>query len=561
MQQINIAGMTGSVRSSLFLCALLGIVSAISAHLDFLAGAAAAVLIATVYYFFYRRSGKKHSTDVTVELNAVAKIDLGEPAGITAYLEQVGTRQREALFMTTSGFEDIGRQVSLIVTDTDDQLKAAGESAQAVMEILGSLKILHDQLNEQRGIVDSNSSSVEELFQTIQSITGNAERIQQRMDKLKDSSRNGRETLGVLHKAIQQASTQSKSLEKANRLIDDIAAKTHLLAMNAAIEAAKAGKYGAGFAVVAGEIRALAAQASAGAAKSQDELSNLNSTIIHMVKQFNSMDALFSNLEEHIDSVYEHQHSTMTAMQEQRAGTTHILDSAQQLQKTVDLIQEQEGLIGTAAEQTHTSMCGLLELSENTSSRVQHLYEESSRMQQIVEISAGWSLSIEQGLSVVHAAFSKLEIVAPEDLDTRFFRWSNDLSTNVDLFDEQHQELIRILNDMHLAVVEGKGRQCVGDVLDRLLKYTDYHFKCELHNFREHGYPDCELHSQIHSKLVEKAMELKAEFEAGSNTVVLETLRVLRSWLINHIRDCDGKYKDFFINKKILKPETASVHS
>ena len=505
------------------------------------------------------RTGK---TPVVVETKSADSSEtLAESAGIAQYLEMQGARQRESLFRSTQGFEDISRAIQEISADTGVQLRSASDSAGAIQQVLASSVGLQKQLEHQRGVVDNTTSSIEEMFQTIQSITENSEKVQHRMQELLQAASEGRETISTLNQSVLRASQQSQTLEQANTLINDIAAQTHLLAMNAAIEAAKAGSYGAGFGVVAGEIRKLAAEAAAGAARSQNELSGLDTTIVGMVKEFGGLENIFEQLEASISTVHDHQHATMTALQEQRSGTNHMLESSQTLQDTVATIGKQEEIIRRATERTGEIVTDLHAISDTNNSKVEVLRDNTLQLQEIVEMSAGWALSIEQGLSVIHAAFTQLGIASPEQVDTRFFRWSEDLATHVQLFDEQHQELIRILNDMHTAVVEGHGREVVGNVLDRLLSYTDYHFTCEEQNFQAHDYPDCELHTQIHRKLVSTALELKQRFEDGERTVVLETLRILRSWLINHIRDCDGKYKQFFADKMVATSAAAVATS
>ncbi|THB62581.1 MAG: hypothetical protein D6B26_07515, partial [Spirochaetaceae bacterium] len=367
------------------------------------------------------RSGARQGNfvDDQIVLTEQGSKDLSESLGIAGYLRDQGVKQREALFKTTSGFEQMSLAITQIANDTEEQLRAAANSAEAIIEIIASGKVLHDQLEDQHGVIENTSSAIEELFQTIQSITTNAEKSQERMQELRGVAAMGRKTIGELNRAVQYASQQSQSLEEANVLIDDIAARTHLLAMNAAIEAAKAGTYGAGFGVVAGEIRNLAAGAAAGAARSQEQLRNLDQTIARMVDEFQSMDSLFSNLETQIDTVNEVNLGTMTALQEQRAGSNHILEAAQTLKQTVETLTEQEAVINDAAERTGEVITDLHALSDTNNAKVQQLKNDAGGVQEIVEVSAGWALSIEQGLSVMHAAMSRMDILPPEEMDTR----------------------------------------------------------------------------------------------------------------------------------------------
>jgi hemerythrin len=129
--------------------------------------------------------------------------------------------------------------------------------------------------------------------------------------------------------------------------------------------------------------------------------------------------------------------------------------------------------------------------------------------------------------------------------------WNQDLSVQVSQFDNQHKELVKLVNELHDAMTAGKGNTVMGDVLNRLIDYTVNHFAAEERLMQQHHYPDYPAHKAEHENLTSKAVEIKQKFDAGKMVLGVEVMNFLRDWLTKHIMGVDKKYGPFFSEKGI----------
>lgn len=140
---------------------------------------------------------------------------------------------------------------------SDQQQHEAGQITQAMNEMLSSVKSVAGHLEDAAALAQKTETQVGEGSQAVRlnahSVTGLAEEIEQ------------------LSKVLETLEHNSQAIYRVVDVIRDIAEQTNLLALNAAIEAARAGEHGRGFAVVADEVRGLASRTQ----QSTGEIHNL----------------------------------------------------------------------------------------------------------------------------------------------------------------------------------------------------------------------------------------------------------------------------------------------
>lgn len=125
--------------------------------------------------------------------------------------------------------------------------------------------------------------------------------------------------------------------------------------------------------------------------------------------------------------------------------------------------------------------------------------------------------------------------------------WTEDLAVGVIEVDLQHQELFRRINALLEACSQGKGRDNVAKIIDFLGEYTITHFSSEEKLMALHKYPEFESHKKQHELFIENFMNLKKKLEAEGpgGHIVIETNRVVITWLNSHIRNVDKKLGAF----------------
>ncbi|MGV1100250.1 bacteriohemerythrin [Thiovibrio sp. JS02] len=130
--------------------------------------------------------------------------------------------------------------------------------------------------------------------------------------------------------------------------------------------------------------------------------------------------------------------------------------------------------------------------------------------------------------------------------------WKNDYSVNVKEIDEQHKQLINMINELHDAMLAKKGKDALMSVLTKLANYCVSHFALEEKLMSSHGYPEFAAHKDVHNKMTDKVKSLMADVQAGKTTISIEVMNFLKNWLDKHIMGTDKKYGPFLNSKGVL---------
>ena len=314
--------------------------------------------------------------------NAIKTVSVG-----SSEMKTVGSDLESNMVSVSEFVKAITDSIEELRGHFTEQEKSVSETASAIEEVIKSIRALHESIDRQLSVVERSTSSLDGMTKFVSSVEENIKGAQNTMQNLASATDSGRETLTQANNISQRISEASGSLIEASAVIQNIANQTNLLAMNAAIEAAHAGKSGKGFAVVAAEIRKLAENSSAQGKKISttlrniiDEIELLASSASGAVEKFNYISDYSNEIHYAIESVVkvmdkqEENSSSVRDMiknvgsitngvkynsAEMLASSENILTQATQLdeltrvlRKTMDSIESQVDLINSATQES-----------------------------------------------------------------------------------------------------------------------------------------------------------------------------------------------------------------
>lgn len=309
-------------------------------------------IISVLLFWFVARQISDPLNDIAMKLKQMADGDFTVRSNIE------GSNEIGSL---ANSINTLGKSVG----DTLNRILENGENvASAATELSSTMLESREHSNQEKEQFNLISVSVTELSCTAQEVNNNANHAQKASDDAKSQVVIGqacidrsREITNMISLSINKAAelvlelkNSSCNISQVIEVINNISEQTNLLALNAAIEAARAGEQGRGFAVVADEVRSLAVRTQASTAEIREVVEGLQSQSenVHRImnenvdlineNQENAQEVMnaFSQISDAVNQILEQTMSVSSASSEQANVTHSVSENISMVSQIVD---------------------------------------------------------------------------------------------------------------------------------------------------------------------------------------------------------------------------------
>jgi len=275
---------------------------------------------------------------ITVPLGAMQKA-ITRTASELDFTDSIAIRSNDEIGRTLHAYNEL---LARLRTSFGEIQAASSRMANITAEVNRSSSEISDNSQAQNDASSDMAAAIEELTVSLSMVSGQAQEASRHTQRSRDTADHGASVIlstvqGIqtISESVRQTATRidalridSERISSVANIIKEIAEQTNLLALNAAIEAARAGEQGRGFAVVADEVRKLAERTS----KSTQEISTLLAQMQSSAKQ--AVDSMGAAVRE-VDLGVENAQRAGQSIQDIKQGSSTVVGAVEEISEAV----------------------------------------------------------------------------------------------------------------------------------------------------------------------------------------------------------------------------------
>ncbi|MDP3479551.1 MAG: bacteriohemerythrin [Desulfoprunum sp.] len=463
----------------------------------------------------------------------------------------VGVLQKAVLFAGDIAKGDLTGKFEVDRTDELGSLASASneltslshrmsEGATAVSEMATNVAVATEEMSAN---MNSVAAASEQASTNVNIVATATEEVSSSIAAVAEKTREARVITGEAVE-LARSSTQkvdalgqaAAEISKVTQAITEISDQTNLLALNATIEAARAGDAGKGFAVVANEIKELAKQTAAATGEIRASIESIQGSTDETVNEIRQITEVIHKVDTIVAGI-------AMSVQEQSSTTGEISENVLQAAQGIGEVNGNVAQSSLVASEVAQDIAKVSRTAAELAESGGEVENSAQDIEKIADYLKTLSSQFKIGKAYMSAAAVKKTSSSARVPD--LMRWDSSLQLGITQIDDQHKQLVGMINDLHRAMKQRQTLAVLAGILERLVSYTVMHFAVEEKLFQKHGYPEYDQHKKIHEKLVAQVKEFKTKVEQGDATISMELMDFLKDWLASHIKGTDKKYVPF----------------
>ncbi|MEG3639611.1 methyl-accepting chemotaxis protein [Magnetococcus sp. PR-3] len=522
--------------------------------------------------------------------------------GVTQGMDQQSNLVTHSAQDSANATSEMSQQMSAIADSAElasSRLQEVSHSADEMSENMGAISAASEEASVNLSTV---ASATEEAGAGMQSVTQASERMNENVTSVETSmaemrqamesvcveseeagaaSRQATEYVANSAQVSRQLSDSAQEIGKVVEMINNIAAQTNMLALNASIEAAGAGEAGKGFAVVANEVKDLASQTSNATQQISQRIEDIRANARETVRSMTEVSDIVNSIneknqiiqesitdqQENLNTIYgsmrqvsEETTEVNQRVSESSAGIDEVTRSATEISTGISEVTRNVATAASGVEQMSRNVVESSKSSQEISHNVSQAQVKSKTMSESMQ---RINIDIQQmdGMGAMVAQFSQdisaiaqlleqqvVRFKIPEeavDIQSDFKRvsvWGPKYMLNIPVIDLQHMRLFALSARLRRAIEKGLPLMPIVMAMD---SYARWHLQFEEILFKQTGWPGIAEHAQLHKDLradLDKFGERLGAPGTNPENLGKELSDFVETWLSEHISVEDRVY-------------------